>query len=49
MAPTFQGRQELTEDDARIGRPKTSVSGDNLEIIKKNGHVKSLDYCRRIC
>ena len=23
-----------TEDDARIRRPKTSVSGDNVEIIK---------------
>ena len=35
MAQTFQGRRNSTEDDARIGRPKTSVSRDNVEIIKE--------------
>ena len=31
----FKAGRNSTEDDARIGRPKTSVSGDNVEIIKE--------------
>jgi len=31
----FKAVRNSTEDGARIGRPKTSVSGDNVEIIKE--------------
>ena len=31
----FKAGRNSTEDDARIRRPKTSVSGDNMEIIKE--------------
>jgi len=31
----FKAGRNSTEDDARIGRPKTSVSADNVEIIKE--------------
>jgi len=35
MEQTFQGRRNSTQDDTRIGRPKTSVSGDNVKITKE--------------
>ena len=31
----FKDGRNSTKDDSRIGRPKTSVSGDNVEIIKE--------------
>ena len=31
----FKASKNYTEDDTRIGRPKTSVSADNVEIIKE--------------
>ena len=31
----FKVGRNSTEDDTRIGRPKTSVSGDNVEIMKE--------------
>ena len=31
----FKAGRNSTEDGVRIGRPKTSVSGDNVEIIKE--------------
>jgi len=31
----FKAGRNSTKDGAHIGRPKTSVSGDNVEIIKE--------------